>query len=145
MGSSVKWLSMSVNVHILCLLLLPFGEREEKHRDHQSRHEKACLLTTHLPYLIGAKQTWLGTIWRTISVFHRREVSQSCTFCCLRCREADQHSMTTVSSCFNREKKRKTCDCKTVTSQDRFLTPKQKSRLFVSAFKKTVCSALMMK
>ncbi len=104
MYSSVKWLSRVWMWTILCLPLLPFGEREEKHRDHQRRHEKACVLTTHLPYLIGAQQTWLGPIWRTIRVFHRRDVSQSCMFGCLRCWEADQHSLTTLSSWFFNKK-----------------------------------------
>lgn len=81
MYSSVKWLSRVWTWTIPSLLLLPFGERVEKHRDHQRRREKACVLTMHLPYLIGAKQTWLGPIWRTIGVLHRRDVSQSLSIC----------------------------------------------------------------
>lgn len=81
MYSSVKWLSRVWTWTIPSLLLLPFGERVEKHRDHQRRRKKACVLTMHLPYLIGAKQTWLGPIWRTIGVLHRRDVSQSLLIC----------------------------------------------------------------
>lgn len=42
--SSVKWFSRVWMWTILCLLLLPFGEREEKHRDRWRRHEKARVL-----------------------------------------------------------------------------------------------------
>lgn len=90
MCSSVKWLSRPWTWTTLSLPhppspppLLPFGERVEKHRDHQW----ACVLTMHLPYLIGAKQTWLGPIWWTISALCRRDTSPSLSNppCCCRC------------------------------------------------------------
>lgn len=93
MYSSVKWFSRVWMWTILCLLLLPFGEREEKHRDRWRRHEKARVLMAHLPYLIEAKQTWLSLIWRTICVFHHRDVPQSCTLCWMSCCEAGRCSL----------------------------------------------------
>lgn len=83
MYSSVKWFSGVWTPTILSLLLLPFGERVEKHRDHQRRHEKAGVLMMHLTYLIGAKQTWLGqsegrSVSCTTETSHSHKRSAAC-------------------------------------------------------------------
>lgn len=66
--------------------------RERERRDNTLR-----VSTTRLPYLIGAKQTWLSPIWRTISVFHHGGVSQTLTFCCVSSWEVDRPHLTTAS------------------------------------------------